>query len=536
MPQASVPVPSVARPILVVDDEPAVRSLFATVLQRAGHATIEAADGVEAIERLDAQSVALLLLDSTMPRLDGTGVIRAVRARPATRTLPIILVTGKADLVDRVQGLAAGADDYLTKPVELDELEARVAAQLRSHAAWSEAFEQEAAQRRVMTAALRRVRIDSSPEYVATALVRELLPVLGLEALAVARMSADGSATPLAMAGSGPGRFRLQGALRQHIADRADEGPARRPWVLESRPVEGGQASDLGVMIVQPLGGSADGSKLLVLGLPSRRDSAIEAARRLPLFVELADLAATLLWPGIEAGQARSTAHAALQHLIEAQAFTPHFQPIVSLRDGEAVGYEALTRFHDGLPPESHFAEAVSLDLGHALERATLSASVQAAQDLPSEAFLALNVSPSFVVQADLTSLLGDAQRQVVLEITEHSPIEDYAELTTALSRIDPPVQVAIDDAGSGYASLRHILALRPRYVKLDISWVRDVDADPARQALVAGLVHFAKEVDCQLIAEGIESKAERAALIRLGVALGQGYLLGRPAPLAHDS
>jgi EAL domain-containing protein (putative c-di-GMP-specific phosphodiesterase class I) len=67
--------------------------------------------------------------------------------------------------------------------------------------------------------------------------------------------------------------------------------------------------------------------------------------------------------------------------------------------------------------------------------------------------------------------------------------------------------------------------------VKLDLSWVRDIDADPARQALVAGLAHFAAETGCALIGEGIETEAERSTLLRLNVPLGQGYLFGRPAP-----
>ncbi len=88
-----------------------------------------------------------------------------------------------------------------------------------------------------------------------------------------------------------------------------------------------------------------------------------------------------------------------------------------------------------------------------------------------------------------------------------------------------------MDDAGSGYASLRHILSLQPAYVKLDAEWVRGIDADPVRRSLVSGLAHFATETGCELIAEGIEQPEEREALLELGVQLGQGYLLGRPEP-----
>ncbi len=517
--------------ILVVDDEPTIRSLFTRVLRDAGYATLEAADGVEAIEMLDEHSVALVLLDSTMPRLDGAGVIRAIRARPDTETLPIILVTAKADLEDRVQGLAAGADDYLAKPVALDELEARVRAQLRSHAAWTDAVEREAAQRRAITAALRRVRTDGPAEEVATALVEELTTVLGVDALALASVLGDGTIVPLAMAGNWTGRLRPGLALEPGLAGRLLEGTADRPWVIDRDVSPDTIRTDGEAIAAIRLGGPSGTFGLLVVQMAARRDDATEIARRIPLFVELADLAAAVLRPIMEGDGDRLQERLALEALITGRAFTPFFQPVVSLVDLDIVGYEALTRFHDGTPPDRRFVGAQRLGLGHDLERATLGAAVEAARGLPVGALLALNVSPDFVLVGEMSAILADAGREVVLEITEHAPIDDYSALRAALAGIRPPVLVAVDDAGSGYASLRHILALHPAYVKLDLNWVRDIEADPARQALVAGLVHFATEVGCQLIGEGVETEAERETLRRLGVQLGQGYLFGRPAP-----
>ena len=92
-------------------------------------------------------------------------------------------------------------------------------------------------------------------------------------------------------------------------------------------------------------------------------------------------------------------------------------------------------------------------------------------------------------------------------------------------------MQLAVDDAGSGYASLRHILSLQPAYVKLDMEWVHGIAGDPIRRSLVSGLAYFAAETGCELIAEGIETQDERDALIELNVHLGQGFLLGRPEP-----
>jgi EAL domain-containing protein (putative c-di-GMP-specific phosphodiesterase class I) len=87
-----------------------------------------------------------------------------------------------------------------------------------------------------------------------------------------------------------------------------------------------------------------------------------------------------------------------------------------------------------------------------------------------------------------------------------------------------------VDDAGAGVANFNHLVELRPDFVKVDIGLVRNVNDDPSRRAVVVGLVHFAAEAHCQVIAEGVETSGERETLIELGVCLGQGYLLAKPA------
>jgi EAL domain-containing protein (putative c-di-GMP-specific phosphodiesterase class I) len=118
----------------------------------------------------------------------------------------------------------------------------------------------------------------------------------------------------------------------------------------------------------------------------------------------------------------------------------------------------------------------------------------------------------------------------VVLEVTEHVPVADYAVLRSAIGSLRPEVRVAVDDAGAGVANFSHILELRPAFVKLDMRLVRGIEADRTRQALVLGLLHFASESRSQTVAEGVETAEELAMLRELGVPLAQGYLLGRPA------
>ncbi len=119
-----------------------------------------------------------------------------------------------------------------------------------------------------------------------------------------------------------------------------------------------------------------------------------------------------------------------------------------------------------------------------------------------------------------------------MLELSEQEAVDDYDAIRSAVDAVGDRVRLSIDDAGSGFASLRHILRLDPDFIKLDRSWIHGVDADPARRAMIAGLRHFADQTGATLIAEGIEREEERQTLIELGVDLGQGYLLGRPAAL----
>ena len=152
------------------------------------------------------------------------------------------------------------------------------------------------------------------------------------------------------------------------------------------------------------------------------------------------------------------------------------------------------------------------------------------AQRLPHRRWLAVNVSPRLLDDPEpLRAILGQADRPRVVEITEHEVILNYRAVREALSRLGP-VRTVVDDAGAGIANFAHIVELRPNLVKPDIGLVRGIDTDPARQAMVVAMHHFAGSTGCQLIAEGVETRDEANAISALGVDFGQGYWYGRPA------
>jgi len=240
---------------------------------------------------------------------------------------------------------------------------------------------------------------------------------------------------------------------------------------------------------------------------------------------------AEMLAPAQEAHHRRDEAHRRIKRVIARRAFTPVFQPIVELSTRRVVGFEALARFDDGCRPDEMFAAALDCGLGTELEMVTLAAALRCARLLPSGAWLSLNVSPSLVVDGTLLGIaLARRNQAVVLEITEHEAITEYAPLRDAVRRLGDDVRLAVDDAGAGVANFNHLMELRADFLKIDVSFVRGVDEDIGRQAVVVGLVHLAASAGCQVIAEGVETDAELAMVRKLGVTLGQGYLLARPA------
>lgn len=526
--------------VLLIDDEPAIRDLVAMALRRAGLDVVTASGGPEGLALLNDSSVDVLVSDMGMPGMNGLDVVRALRARSDTLTLPIILITGSGDEHSVIDGLEAGANDFLSKPVRLDELVARVKAQIRSQAAWASTLQDELKTRSEVIARLGDLSLPDDPEEASAIVVGEFARQIGAAFVAVSQVAADGRMSELSTFdpehGVRRGGDEFSSDLAGYLQGRAREGP----WVDEVGGVGMAEPSFALRRASPDLVASAPiyvrGVLVALITIGMKRDARAGQDQRRRMLASVIDYAAVLELLAARAMTSRSTVaadRARLEAMLNARDATILVQPIVKLADGEIVGYEALTRFADGTRPDIRFSEAWAAGLGAAFELASVRLAVAAAALLPSDRFLSVNLSPGAIVgeSAAIRDLVAAANRPVVIEITEHIRIDDYPALRAALVAIGPDVQIAVDDAGAGFASLRHLLELEADFAKLDMSLVRAISTDRPRQSMVAGLDYYAARTGCHLIAEGVETEAEAETLRDIGVELGQGYLFARPAP-----
>lgn len=501
--------------ILVVDDDDLHRRVTAGILADAGLGTIEAGSGAEALQVVGRQRVDAVLIDQVMPGMSGIELTRALRVMPVHLITPLLFVSAEDSPSVRVDALRAGATDFMVKPVEGDELVARVQAQLGLAAQWESRMET-LRTRAATISDIASMPPVNSPVATAREICRRIARTSGGRGVAI--LSWESEPVPLAATGS-PAflaqtpAVTLPGAARPgpwiHYA--AADWPARRHWAA-CAPVRLGRAQ-VGVLVIE--GGDVAQEEVL--------SSAVDYAA----------IAAIHLGPALTRTQRVSERRQAVHDALRPGAFEPVFQPVIDLRSAHVVGYEALTRLAGGQPILELLAEAEDARMRSDAEMVLLREAVKESARLPEGPWLSINLSPSVLTShtAELVQVFASTRRQIVIELTENERIEDYAAVRRAVAELGDRVRVSVDDTGSGYASLRHVVDLRPHYLKLDRGWITGVEGDETRQALIAGMVGFCEHTATQLIAEGIERQPERETLEGLGVLYGQGYLLGRPEP-----
>lgn len=260
--------------------------------------------------------------------------------------------------------------------------------------------------------------------------------------------------------------------------------------------------------------------------------------RDLGMMRHIADFLGRQIERETETSRALDLKMSRIRNVLDSSSFAPVYQPIVDLVTNRTVGYEALTRFSakPQRPPDAWFGEAAEVGLQAQLEIAAINKALRALETFPGGIRIGVNISPSTILSEDLVAVLaGVSLERINLEITEHASVRNYAELTRRLEPLrERGLFLAVDDAGAGYASFRHVLRLGADIIKLDRSLIQDIDSDREQRALAIALIRFASEIDAEIVAEGVETEAELQVLSALGVSKAQGYLFGRPAPLGE--
>lgn len=262
--------------------------------------------------------------------------------------------------------------------------------------------------------------------------------------------------------------------------------------------------------------------------------------RDLQIMRAFADLAAKQIEQDILAHQERQEIEQRIKSILDGDAPSIVYQPIFHLAENTIVGFESLSRFTASplRSPDIWFNEAAKVGLGVALETKAIRTALHGLKYLPDSVYVAVNTSPETILSGTIASVFNDMPlTRLVLEITEHALIDRYEDIAAAIRPLrERGLRIAVDDAGAGYASFRHILNLAPDIIKLDISLTRNIDTDRSRRALAAAITRFAEETGSKIVAEGVETACELHVLQDIGINKAQGYLLGKPAPISEVS
>jgi EAL domain-containing protein (putative c-di-GMP-specific phosphodiesterase class I) len=240
-----------------------------------------------------------------------------------------------------------------------------------------------------------------------------------------------------------------------------------------------------------------------------------------------------LIVPELDEQRAQERLRADIMRLVDTDRVDIAYQPIIDLREERCIGIEALARFPDPFgPPDETLIAAKTVGLSLELERLAIRNAWQIIPYLGPRQFLALNVSPEALVElARRANLRTDLPLdQLVVEITEHAAVESYAALHRELTPLRRRgLRIAVDDAGAGFASLRHVLELQPDFIKVDRSLIHGIADDHARRVATGAFLSLAVDLGATVVAEGIERPADLRAVRDLGLHTAQGYLLGEP-------
>ncbi len=555
--------------VLVVDDDMAARRLVRATLQRSGFEVTEAADGEQALQAMRAELPALVLMDVSMPVMDGYSACLELRKLPGGEMVPVVMMTGHDDVESIARAFEVGASDFLTKPIQWALLPHRVRYMLRASAAFREILDAQA-------------QIQHLAYYDAlTGLPNRRL---FMEQLHKAIGHAQRSSEQLAVLFIDLDQFkRINDTLGHSAGDELLRSVGAR-LAQSMRPLDsiGRGGHDPRTNSIARLGGDEFIVMLTQLHGPS--DAASAARRLADALAEPVTIQHTELYIGASIGvamypfdgadvdtllknadtamyRAKETGRGAMQfydHSMNARArdrlametmlrralergeFTLHYQPRIELTSGRIAGSEALIRWlhpERGMVAPGDFI-SIAEDIGlikpvgeWALEQACRQSAAWRAAGLEPGP-VAVNLAASHLRDPGLPALVGRLLRENALphgsleiEVTESMLMADPEfSITTARQLGALGVGLAIDDFGTGYSSLSMLKRLPVTALKIDQSFVRDLAHDADDAAIVTAIIAMAHTLKLKVVAEGVETEAQRRFLADHGCDEFQGY------------
>jgi len=562
--------------ILIAEDDPSLRENLQWMLELEGYAVSVACDGRQALAIALQEKHDLVLTDVMMPHLDGYGLIQALRSQPGTATVPIVMLTAKADRSDVRAGMNLGADDYLTKPYRRDELLAAVRARLVRSAAL------EAESQRLQTEAREAQQTDALTALPSRSLFGKRLAACVEQAISqggnvgVICLGLDGFSKINDSLGAVVGdkvlyqvAKRLHSHMQMQLQQDEHDAVARLGSDLFAVQLSAGHLSlaDLGMhserlqsLLARPY--EVEGHTLFLTASAgaSVYPQQAETAHGLLLNAESALHNAKPMGPGsamvFDAAMNQQVArrlmvHNELHRALECGELQLHYQPQVRVQTGELVGFEALLRWRHirlGWISPAEFIpiaeeSGVIVRLGEWVMR---TAAAQAAQWLTqghAEFRMAVNLSVRQFVSGDLSNTVasvlsesGLPPHMLELEVTESLALHSVSTTLSTLHACKAlGVKLAMDDFGTGYSSLSYLKRYPLDALKIDQAFVRNITRDAGDAAITRAIVAMAHSFGMSVIAEGVETVEQLDFLRGLRCEEFQGYLFSKPVP-AQDA
>jgi diguanylate cyclase (GGDEF)-like protein len=542
--------------LLVVDDELLNRDALQRRLERVGYRVLAADSGTAALAIAAAQHVDLVLLDVMMPGMDGLETLRQLRQARSVSELPVIMVTARDSTEDVVAALDAGANDYMTKPVDFAVAQARIRTQLTARRAdpltglpnrllFMERVHEQIARSRadgifefaVFFLDVDRFKVinDSLGHAAGDALLTGVSRRLEHSLRSTDTIARFAGECTLARLGGDEFTVLLAGvrnaADARMIAERL-VAAVSRPFTLEGREV----VVTISVGVVM-----ADARYQRAEDMVRDADTAMYSAKdRGKARCEIFDTSM------LAAAEERLLIESDLRQAIERQEFQLHYQPIVTLSDQRLSGFEALVRWQHpgrGLQPPNAFipiAEETGLIVPIGLWVLREACRQMRAWDaeFPECADLMVNVNLSArqvlhpTLLADVAAVLvetGLAPRRLKLEITESLVLEGSDEVIAILKALRAlGVQLGLDDFGMGYSALSYLQQLPVQTLKIDRSFVSGIQ-NTGNAEIVRAILSLASGLSMNVTAEGVETADQAARLQDLSCEFAQGYYFDRP-------